>query len=152
MNSLVHDQGFLGTRASLGADLTLLIIVAAFVLLTVGVVLARRRRYGAHRWVQTAAVVLNLIPVAAWMLRSLFVNLLPGLPGDLGQGKVALVVVHAVIGAIGAVLGVVIVIRANQLEAQGRSLAAYKTPMRIAYLVYLAAVVLGVVAYFVTYG
>ena len=61
-------------------------------------------------------------------------------------------VVHAVIGAIGAVLGVVIVIRANQLEAQGRSLAAYKTPMRIAYLVYLAAVVLGVVAYFVTYG
>ena len=73
MNSLVHDQGFLGTGASLGADLTLLIIVAAFVLLTVGVVLARRRQYGRHRWVQTAAVILNLIPVAAWMLRSLLV-------------------------------------------------------------------------------
>lgn len=45
----LHQHGFLGTRASLGADLALLLSIGAVVLLTVGVVLARRGRYGAHR-------------------------------------------------------------------------------------------------------
>jgi uncharacterized membrane protein YozB (DUF420 family) len=148
----LHQHGFLGTRGSLGADLTLVIIVAAFVLLTVGVVLARRKSYGAHRWVQTAAVALSYVPILAWMVVSLGRNIVPNFPKDLNQSAFALATVHVVIGAVAAVFGVIIVVRAQQVWVGGHSLEAYKTPMRVAYLLYLAAVVMGVVVYVVTYG
>jgi len=59
--------GFLTGRSSLGADLSLLLSAAVIVLLTAGVVLARRRRYEAHRWLQTSGVILNAVLVAFWM-------------------------------------------------------------------------------------
>jgi hypothetical protein len=73
MIAYLQGSGFLGTKAGLGADLLLLIMLAAAAMLTIGVVLARRRRHEPHRWVQTAAVCLNLVPVVAWMISSWFV-------------------------------------------------------------------------------
>ena len=59
---------------------------------------------------------------------------------------------HAATGLIGVVLGVFVMIRANQLEAKGQSLSRYKLPMSIAYFVYLFATALGVWVYFIAYG
>jgi len=151
MISFLQGPGFLGTYAGLGSDLSLVIMVAAVLLLTVGVLLAITRRYGAHRWVQTAAVCLSLIPVAVWMIRFFDLYILTALPANLGKSTYALATTHAIIGAIGVVLGVFIVIRANQLEAQGRSLNRYKTPMRIAYVLYVLGLALGIALYLVTY-
>ncbi|MEI2772345.1 MAG: hypothetical protein V9G98_16970 [Candidatus Competibacter sp.] len=49
-------RGFLGTNASVLADLSLVLGIVVAVLLTIGMLLAVMRRYEAHRWVQTTAV------------------------------------------------------------------------------------------------
>lgn len=148
----LHAQGFLGTHGSVGADLSLLITLVAAALLTAGVFLARLRRYEAHRWVQTAAVALTFVPIVFWMLVSLVRIILPGLPGDLRYPSFALATVHVLLGALAAVFGAVLVVRSQQLFAGGRSLAAYRTPMRVAYGLYLVATAAGVAVYVVTYG
>jgi uncharacterized membrane protein YozB (DUF420 family) len=152
MIGYLDGSGFLGAHGSVGADASLVITLAAAVLLTIGVVLARTKRYEAHRWVQTAAVCLNAVPVVAWMIRSFRLYILPGLPGNLGENHVALTTVHALTGLVGVVLGVFVMVRANQLEAKGQSLSRYKRPMRISYLVYLLGTALGVWLYIVVYG
>lgn len=152
MIAYLEGAGFLRSHSSVGADLSLLISVAAAVLLTLGVVLAKSRRYEAHRWVQTSAVALNAVPVIAWMIRSFRLFVLPGLPGNLGRSIDALITVHAVTGLIGVAMGLFIMIRANQLTARGQSLRRYKNAMRVAYVVYLLGTGLGVWVYVALYG
>jgi uncharacterized membrane protein YozB (DUF420 family) len=145
-------SGFLTARSSLGADLSLLLSALVIVLLTAGVVLVRRHRYDAHRWLQTSAVILNVVLVAFWMAVSLVRFILPGIPGTLSMHGHALAAGHAAVGIVAAALGVFLVVRANQLTRRGESVSRYKTTMRVAYFVYLAAFVLGVSLYVVTYG
>jgi uncharacterized membrane protein YozB (DUF420 family) len=152
MTGYFDGHGFLDTRGTIGADVSLLVMIVAAVMLTTGVVLARTRHYRAHRWVQTAAVCLNAVPVAFWMIRSYWLYVRPGLPGVLSKGRDLLATVHALTGVAGVALGVFIVIRANQLEARGESVSRYKTTMRVAYVVYMLAVALGIWLYVVTYG
>ena len=145
-------SGFLTARSSLGADLSLLVSAAAIALLTAGVVLARRQRYDAHRWSQTAAVALNAVVVAVWMIVSLVRFILPGIPGSLSEHGHPLAATHSVVGVVGVALGVFLVIRATQLTRRAKSVSPYRTAMRVAYFVYLAGFVLGVWLYVVTYG
>jgi len=152
MIGYLDDSGFLSSHSSIGADLSLVIMVAAAILLTVGVVLAKSKRYEAHRWVQTAAVCLNAVPVVVWMIRSFWLYVRPGLPGNLSKSVDALTTVHAVAGLIGVVIGMVVMIRANQLAAKGQSLSRYKNAMRIAYAVYMLATALGIWVYITLYG
>jgi uncharacterized membrane protein YozB (DUF420 family) len=152
MFGYLDGSGFITAKSSMGADLSLIISIAAFVMLTVGVALAKSKRYDAHRWGQTAAVVLNAVPVVFWMIRSFRLFILPDLPGNLSESVNALTTVHAVAGLIGMVIGLYVMIRANQLEAKGQSLSRYKTLMRVAYVVYLLATALGVWVYIAIYG
>jgi uncharacterized membrane protein YozB (DUF420 family) len=148
----LDSSGFITARSSIGADISLLVSVAAIVLLTTGVVLARTRHYDAHRWVQTSAVILNAVLVVIWMIVSLVRFILPGLPGTLSKQGHTLAAVHAVTGAVGVALGVFVVIAAGRLTSRGQSVGRYKNVMRAAYVVYLAAFVLGLWLYRVTYG
>jgi uncharacterized membrane protein YozB (DUF420 family) len=143
---------FLGTKAGFSADSSLVLMVVAAILLTVGWRLAVGRRYEAHRWVQTVAVCLNAVPVILWMVYSFTKYVAPDLPGVLDKGSYLLTTIHAVVGAIGAVVGVYVVIRANQFEVQGRDIAPLKTAMRVAYLLYTLGVLLGIAVYVVLYG
>ena len=59
MTELLHQPGFLGTSANWAADMTLLASALVAILLTIGVVLAVRGNYGAHRVFQTSAATLN---------------------------------------------------------------------------------------------
>jgi len=152
MIAYLEGAGFLRPHSSIGADLSLVIIIAAFVMLTIGVVLAKSKRYEAHRWVQTSAVVLNAVPVVFWMIRSFRLFILPDLPGNLSKSVDAITTVHAVAGVIGTVIGLFVMIRANQLEARGEGLSRYKNLMRTAYVVYLVATALGIWVYIAIYG
>jgi uncharacterized membrane protein YozB (DUF420 family) len=152
MIGYLDGAGFLGTHGSIGADLTIVVMLVAFVMLTIGVVLARTRRYAAHRWVQTAAVCLNAIPVVVWMIRSYWLYVRPGLPGNLSKSIDTLTTAHAVVGLIGVALGLFVMIRASQLTARGESVSRYKGWMRAAYIVYLLGTVLGVWVYLALYG
>jgi uncharacterized membrane protein YozB (DUF420 family) len=152
MIGYLNGAGFITKHASIGADLSMVIMVAAVVLLTVGVLLARSKHYDAHRWVQTTAVCLNAVPVIVWMIRSFWLYVRPGLPGNLSKSVDALTTVHAVAGLIGVVIGMVVMISANRLAAKGQSLSRYKNAMRLAYVVYLTAIALGIWVYIALYG
>jgi uncharacterized membrane protein YozB (DUF420 family) len=145
-------DGFIMSRSSLGADLSLIAEIVAVALLTVGVVFAVRKDYQKHRAFQTTGVIISIIPAVLWMIPSAWENTLPGFPGNLDDGNQVLTVVHGVVGAAAVILGIVLVIRGNQLMAAGASLSGYKTTMRIAYVLYLTAAVLGVAVYVAIYG
>ena len=142
---------FLGTKASFSADFALVATVVAAILLTVGWRLAVAKRYEAHRWVQTVAVCLNVVPVAFWMIRSFFKYVAPDLPGVLDQGSYLLTTIHAVVGAIGVAVGVYVVVRANRFEMQGRDIAPLKRTMGVSYLLYMLGVLLGIAVYIALY-
>lgn len=148
----VAGTGFITARSSLGADLSLLAELVAVVLLTVGVIFAVRHDYRAHRAFQTAGVIVSLIPALLWMVPSLWKNTLPDLPGNLSDSSQLLTVIHATVGVVAVVFGLVLVIRANQRMAAGASLSGYKTAMRAAYVLYVLGAVLGVAVYRVVYG
>ena len=57
MTELMHQPGFLGTSANWAADVTLLASALVALLLTIGVVLAVRGQYGAHRVFQTLSLI-----------------------------------------------------------------------------------------------
>ena len=53
MQDFLTTPGFLGTKATLRADLTLVLILTTALLFNIGFYLARHKNFKAHRWVQT---------------------------------------------------------------------------------------------------
>ncbi len=152
VNSLFGGAGVVATKAPVAADVSLVLMVLAAVLFTIGWRLAVGRRFVAHRWVQTSAVALSAVVAAAWMVRSLVRNILPGIPAKLGQGSYAVAMVHACVGVVALVLGVFVVLRASELVPRALRFTNYKRFMRASYALYLLATLTGVILFVVAYG
>lgn len=135
-----------------GARLTLFVIIAGVVALTVGRRLAVTRRYTAHALVQTGAVAAITGVAAGWMIVSLVRNVLPQIPAHLGKATYAVDTVHALIGAIAAVFGVFVVLAAGKVLPVRLRFRAFRPFMRAAYALYLVAMAAGVVLFAVAYG
>jgi uncharacterized membrane protein YozB (DUF420 family) len=146
-----QEHGFLHSRAQLGADVTLVVIVVTAVLFTIGWRLAVHRRFEAHRWVMTVAVLPNAAVVLAWMIRSLVLYVIPVIPARLDERAYALNAVHAVIGIIAVALGVFVTLRGNELVPAALKFSNYKGFMRPAYTLYMLATASGVILYLVAY-
>ncbi len=152
VSSLLQGAEVLGAKAALGAKVSLIAMVLAAVLFTIGWRLAVRKRFEAHRWVQTAAVCLNAIPVLAWMIRSFVRYIVPEIPARLGQRTYAVTTVHALVGALGLILGVFVALRGNELVPARLRFSNYKLFMRSSYALYMLATLTGVIVYVVAYG
>jgi len=135
-----------------GARLTLFVVIAGVVLLTVGWRLAVARRYRAHAIVQTSAVAAITAAVAVWMVVSFVRNVLPSIPARLGRATYAVDTGHAVLGAVAAVFGVFVVLAAAGALPARLRFRAYRPFMRAAYGLYLAAMATGVLLFVVAYG
>lgn len=151
MRELLVGPGLFGAVTSPGANATLILSVLAAVLFTVGWRLAVGKHFTAHRWVQTAAACLNAVLVFSWMIRAFVLYTVPGLPHLLGHSSYAVTTVHAFAGAIGLMLGLFVVLRANELVPQALRFANYKLFMRTSYAVYMLATLLGVIVYVIVY-
>jgi len=151
MNDLLQGPWLLGATAGFGANLSLAVMLLAAAMFTVGWRLAARGQLEAHRWVQTAAACLNAVLVLAWMVRSFVLYVLPEIPAKLGEGSYAITTVHAVVGAIGLVLGLFVVLRGNELVPQALRFTNYKPFMRWSYALYMLGTVMGVIVYVVLY-
>ena len=147
MMNILNRPGFLGTHAPFISDLTLVLISLTAILFTVGWQLARHRHYEAHRWVQTVAASINAVVVLVVMVRSFVVHILPGIPGKLPQGDYAITTVHALVGTAGLLLGLFVVLRANELVPKGLRFNDYKLFMRTSYTLYMLATLLGIIVY-----
>ena len=145
MSDFLTTPGFLGTKATLRSDLTLVLILITAVLFNIGFILARRKHFTAHRWVQTAAVTLNTLVVLISMVTSYIIHILPGIPAKLAQGDYAVTTIHGLIGAIALVLGVFVALRGNKLVPKRLRFNNYKLFMRWAYALYMLATLGGVI-------
>jgi uncharacterized membrane protein YozB (DUF420 family) len=143
--------GFLGTHAPLYADLSLLLMLCTAVVFTFGWRLALRRRFAAHRRVQTAAVILNTFVVLAVMVASFIIYIVPGIPGKLLEGTYGVTTLHAVIGTLAMLLGVFIVLRGRNQVPRWLRFKNYKLFMRASYVLYMLTTIIGVLIYAVVY-
>jgi plastocyanin len=140
-------RGFLGTNAPLAADISLVLSLGVALLLTVGAGLALRRRYTAHRWVQTGAVVLNAAIVLAVMLGSFFKSAALGIPQRLGEPYYVVAAVHGLAGLFAFLFGAFVALRGNGFVPRALQFRNYKLFMRTAYAAYMAVTALGVLVY-----
>jgi len=151
MQTLLLGPGFLGTRALLYSDFSLLLILISAILFTIGWRLAVRKNFAAHRRIQTAAAVLNALVVLAVMIASFIIYILPGIPGKLLEGTYGVTTVHAFVGMLGLLLGVFVVLRANGWMTNRLRFKNYKLFMRTSYGLYMLATLLGIIVYVTTY-
>jgi len=148
MTDLLHQPGFLGTSANWAADMTLLMSALVALLLTIGVVLAVRGQYRAHRWFQTGAATLNAVLVL-WLMILPYRDFVvaPNNPGLLPLPAIATTRIHAAVGALALVFGLYVTLSANKLMPKFLRFSNYKAFMRVAYALYMLATLIGLFVY-----
>jgi len=96
-------SSLLGTRASLQADINLILQAVIFLLLILGFAFARRRNIALHGTIMRIVALLNLVSISVVMAPSLFVNI--ALLLDLYPTLGVTTLTHAIIGGSGSALG-----------------------------------------------
>jgi len=147
---MLKGDGFLGTGASFGSDLTLLVQLVFFLMLTVGVLAQRGRKYRAHDWIQTPVVVLNLVFIIFIMVASFreqaVARTLPQRPADPYYLTAA---THAGLGLLAEGLGIYCLLAGHKILP--RKIGRLRYVMWTTYAVWGAAFLFGAGTYYVWY-
>jgi uncharacterized membrane protein YozB (DUF420 family) len=106
-------KGFLGTGATFGADLNLVVQLMMGVALAVGAVLAKQKRYKAHGICQATVLFLNLLMIGLLMWPSFQQQVKPALSKVLHKWYYEAATIHAVLGITAELLGLYIVLVAG---------------------------------------
>ncbi len=145
-------NGFLGTGATLEADVNITIQILMGIALLVGMILARHRCYRAHGVCQGSVILLNLVMIAFIMLPSFRSGVEPELPGKLGESYYSVATLHHSLGVIAELLGLYILLRAGtNLLPKALCFDNYKLWMRTALVLWWVVIALGVSTYYVWY-
>lgn len=145
-------NGFLGTGATFRADFNLVVQVTMGLALLTGMLLARRKKFRAHKYCQSSVMLLNLLMIFLIMAPSFHKQVEPQLPGGLKESYYLVPYVHAVLGTIAEVLGVYIVlVAATKLVPRKLRFKRYKPWMRTELVLWWAVVLIGVGTYYVWY-
>lgn len=145
-------NGFLGTGATFRADLNLVVQVSMGLALLVGMSLARRKNFRAHKYVQSSVMILNLAMIFLIMAPSFHKQVQPQVPGGLRQAYYLVPYVHAALGTIAEVLGLYIVlVAATKILPRGLRFKRYKPWMRAELAIWWLVVLIGVSTYYVWY-
>ena len=145
-------KGFLGTGATFGADLNLVVQVTMGAALIAGAFLARRKRYGAHAACQTTVLLLNLLMIALVMWPSFQQQVIPALPEHLGDRYYAVAVSHAALGTAAELFGLYIVLVAGtNIVPRRLRFRNWKRWMRIELVLWWVVVLTGVGTYWAWY-
>lgn len=141
-------QGFPGTAAPPYANAILLLEVAMGAGLLVGALLARKRRFRAHAWCQSAIVLLNLAVIVVVMIPSFRANVSPRIPLRLGKPYYALATSHAVLGTITEIAALYIVLAAGTSVLPGRfRITRYRLWMRTVLVLWWVVLLTGLATY-----
>ncbi|OGO12852.1 MAG: hypothetical protein A2Z66_05390 [Chloroflexi bacterium RBG_13_66_10] len=150
-SGLADDPGFLGTGASLLADLNLLAALLILGGLLIGFAAARSKSVAAHQYIQTAMVLLFLVLIVFIMEVSYWENVNPGIPERIGEASYAMPAVHAAIGGVAEVCGLYLVLLMNGWMPKALRVRKWKTLMRVTLTLFILVGVLGVATYYVWY-
>ena len=106
-------KGFLGTGATFGADLNLVVQLIMGVALLAGALLAKHKRYRAHGICQTTVLLLNVLMIALVMWPSFQQQVKPTLSKVHHKWYYEVAIIHAALGVTAELLGLYIVIVAG---------------------------------------
>ena len=139
--------GFLGPN-SLIPDLNLVLQGLLLAGLTFGYWLARRGNIEAHRYNQTAWVLVNAVLVGLIMVGSME-NAALDSPGDLAKLHIWVPWLHAAIGAATVAGGLWLVLQMNDILPKALHLRGWKTLMRVTLAGYWLTALMGIAIYYV---
>src|SRR5438128_5396075 len=103
-------NGFLGTGATFRADLNLVVQLSMGLALLVGMFLAKRKKFRAHKYCQSWVMLLNLVMIFLIMAPSFHRQVDSRPPGRLKEAYYLVPYVHAILRTIAEVLGIYIVL------------------------------------------
>lgn len=135
-------MGFLGTRAGPLADLALIIAIAGFVILCLGVIYAKRGILSRHFKLTRLTVLLTIIAFLLWMGFSL-IRSFQFVISHLTDLPVLVTVSHAIIGTSALVAGIFL--------AFDRIIKKSRYPMRAVFIFWVLTLLLGLTTYFMRY-
>ncbi len=130
-------MGFLGTRAGPFADLTLIIQIAGFIILCLGVMYVKRRNFLRHFKMTRVAVFIGVIAFI-WMVSSLIINF-QAIIYHITNLRSLLTVVHVIIGVPALLTGISF--------ALDRLIKKISYNMRSVFLLWTSALFLGIIVY-----
>lgn len=162
----LDPEGFLGTGASLIADLTLL----AYILLILpamitGFVFARRGMHRPHhKYIMTGITIVNWVLIIVLMLVAYDFDVADNISDNTGNGRYLLPTLHAILGLPAQLMATYIILRMLREDSQVASakkrgeenLEQYwfksaKWMMRLTLVLWLATAALGIITYVVRY-
>ncbi len=139
---------FFETAAPRGANIVLVLEIAIGVGLLVGARLARKGRFRQHAWCQSVIVLLNLAVVAAMMIPSFRVHVLPRVPAKLGKAYYALATTHGAFGTVTELAGLYILLSAGTSVLPERlRITKYRVWMRSVLVLWWVVLLLGIATY-----
>jgi plastocyanin/uncharacterized membrane protein YozB (DUF420 family) len=108
-------NGFLGTGATYRADLNLVLQVLMGLALLLGWWLARRQKFRAHGFCQSAVMILNLVLIVMIMLPAFNRQVQPKIPSELNDAYYLVAAIHAGLGTLAELLGLYVVLVATSM-------------------------------------
>jgi plastocyanin len=145
--------GFLGNGAPFWVDFNLVAQIILAAALVAGAVLARSRRYVAHRFLQSSVVLLNLVFIAAVMVPSFHGSVVPGLPSHFSQAYYRWATIHAGLGTITELLALyVISVAGTNWVPAGLRFRNYKPWMRTTLALWIVTLGFGIWTYHCWYA
>ncbi|HXG67617.1 MAG TPA: DUF420 domain-containing protein [Blastocatellia bacterium] len=145
-------QGFLGTGATFRADLNLVIQLAMGLALLVGMWLARRKQFTAHKYCQSSVIVLNLAMIFLIMAPSFHRQVEPEIPAKLGDAYYGVAFIHAALGTVAELLGIyIILVAGTKLIPKKLRFRRYKPWMRTELALWWVVILLGIGTYYYWY-
>ena len=149
---LLPVNGFLGTGATFAADVNLIVQLAMGGALSIGVILAKQKRYRAHGACQTIVLLLNVWMIALTMWPSFREQAVPHLPKVLHSRYYTIATVHAALGVTAELLGLYIVLVAGtSLVPRSLCFKQWKRWMRIELALWFVALIGGIGTYYAWY-
>jgi uncharacterized membrane protein YozB (DUF420 family) len=144
--------GFLGTGATFAADVNLIIQLAMGGALIVGVILAKRKRYGAHGTCQSTVLLLNLWMIGFEMWPSFRLQLAPHLARVFRTRYYTVATIHAALGTAAELLGIyILLVVGTELIPRSLRFTRWKLWMRIELAMWLLALTWGIGTYYEWY-
>jgi uncharacterized membrane protein YozB (DUF420 family) len=150
--SFFPSQGFLGTGATLPADLNLVVQIIMGGTLITGRFLAKQKRFRAHGICQTTVLLLNLLMIGLVMWPSFRQQVAPKLPRVLHKWYLAAPAIHGLLGIAAEILGLYIVIVAGtDVLPQWLRFKDWKRWMRMELLFWSITLLSGIATYYAWY-
>jgi uncharacterized membrane protein YozB (DUF420 family) len=145
-------KGFLGTNATFGGDLNLVVQLTMGVALLAGALLAKYKRYKAHGICQTTVLLSNLLMIGLVMAQSFQQQVRPTLFRVFHKWYYAAATIHALLGIAAELLGLyVVVVAGTNALPDWLSFTNWKRWMRVELILWSVVLLTGVGTYYVWY-